>query len=70
MGKLIAVPFPRKRRQPVALELPRGLLEEFEQLVGEVAERLGETPQQARRAVEITVLRRGIKAVREGNRKR
>lgn len=69
-GKLIAVPFPRKRSAPATIALPPRLERDFEVLVAEVATTLGEPPARARRAVEIAVLAKGIAAVRRENGKR
>lgn len=55
---------------PYAVQIPEELVPEIDDLVNAVSARLGEPPADVRRGVEITILKRGIAALRGAEGKR
>jgi hypothetical protein len=49
--------------EPYSIRVPENLTEAFDQAVNLMSARLGESPEQCRRMVEIAVLQRGIQSV-------
>lgn len=63
---------PRKepRLEPYAIKVPDPVAKEIDDLVEAVSARTGETPDQVRRGVEISVLCRGVDALKSQEGKR
>jgi hypothetical protein len=57
-----------ERPAPRTIVVPDVIAHDLEELVERTAARLGERPEQTRRAVELAVLARGIAAVRKDER--